>query len=300
MARIKPAYSSRNFSPDRSQDLRACVLRINNESYSSIVFDFFDEYEADMPTKIFVPTITGYNFDSDNNPLPMYEYAVDELSTVDIYSGLSISDLSRYTWPRYRKPYGISALDFLDLSGDPEWFFTGSSSGNVFDELSSNLDFDTEEPQLNIVKIRGTHLPSQDFKGEVLSFFANIPTQTGQNNTGLFMSGTDEDFENYLSGIGVTGYSGSNYFSGSGYFSGYLSEEAYNSGSGFHYLNGKPVGQHVIYHNNNIIYETDKTSFDVDLGWLKMSSQQFDNIEHQIDQFSNFSGGFYLFCSGGY
>lgn len=299
MARIKPVYSSRSFSPDRSQDVRACVLRINGESYSTIAFDFFDEYVADMPTSIFSASITGYNFDSNNNPLPMYEYIFSQLSD-SAPSGFSSFDLDRYTWPRYRKPYGISALDFLDLSGDPDWFFTGSSSGNVFDEVGSNLDFNSEVPQLNIVKITGTHLPSEDFKGRVLSFFTNIPAQTGQNNTGLFFSGTDQDFENYLSGIGVTGYSGTNYLSGSGYFSGYLSEEAYNSGSGFYHLNGKPVGQHVIYNNNNIIYETDKTSFDVDLGWLKMSNEEANEQLHQIDQFSNFSGGFYLFCSGGY
>lgn len=298
MARIKPNYSSRNFSPDTSRETRACALRINGTSELNIDFDFFDEYVADMPTFLFLSSITGYDPIEEGTPIPLYEYSTTDLSGITNISGLSTSILDEFVWPRYQKPYGISALDFLELFDDPDWSITGTQSGNPLTALSSEIDYDNGLPQLNTIEMLGVHLPSLSFKNRIENFFNNIPFQTGIDNTGLFISGTDQEFEDYLSGIGVTGYSGSNYISGSGNFSGYLTEDAYNSGLGFYVFNNQIVGEHIIFDNNVQVYSATDANLNAEVGWFQMSNEEADSLSVSLNEFSNLSGAFYLSYTG--
>lgn len=302
MARIKPAYSSRNFSPDRSQDVRACVVRVNGLNVFDVDFNFFEEYEADMPINIlsgsFDDSTPGVYTDVFGMSYPNLNYTFVDLSEIDSVSGLSISDLDRYYWPRHRKPYGIHPIDFRNLESDANWFITGLNSGSVFSQLSDDLNYNSLEPQLNIVRVKATHLPSESFKNTVSNFFLNIPAQTSDPYIQyLSSSGSDQEFKSYLSGIGLT-CGGSNYTGGSGYFSGYLNQSGYNSGAGFFQFKEQIVGSHVIFNRGAPVMHSLSQTFDADVGWFTLSNEEFEQPRESLSESSNFSGGFYIYYSG--
>ena len=290
--------------PTTSQQARLCTVQVNGQNVLDVGFDYFENYQADMPTFILSGDISGYFSDQDGSPIPLVHKSVVDLADIDSVEGLSSSDLDSFMWPRHGNPYGIHPIDFLDLNENAEWFFTGDARGTVFYADSDDLDDFTTQPQLNVVNISGMHFPSQDFKGRVLSFFQNIPSQIGDDN-GIFQSGTNADFKNYISGLGLTcsGFgdgTGSGYLSGyeSGFFSGFLSEDAYQSGSGFYYYDQQLVGQHLIYDGEAVVLNIAQNKFDADVGWFSMSAEEALDNRMPIDHSSNLSGRFYVFYSG--
>lgn len=304
MARIKRIYTQRNFSPTTSQQVRLCTVQVNGQNVLDVGFNYFENYQADMPTFILSGDISGYSSNDDGSPMPLIHKSVVDLADIDSVEGLSRSDLDSFMWPRHQNPYGIHPIDFLDLNESTEWFFTGDASGNVFYTYSDDLDDFTTQPQLNVVNISGMHIPSQDFKGEVLSFFENIPSQNGDQN-GIFQSGTNADFKNYISGLGLTcsGFgdgTGSGYLSGyeSGFFSGFLSEDAYQSGSGFYYYNQQLVSEHLIYDDQAVVLSLAQNKFDADIGWFSMSAEEALDHRMSINNRSNLSSRLFVFYSG--
>jgi len=276
MARIKPAYRFLNRNPEKK--ISAAILSINGEDTALMGSNYAEPVVNWYPYNISYST--GENpFINENGDLEFsYELAVDSLTNKDNY---------------------VLDRDFeIDITGlnRSDVTVTFDTGNLVFD---SSAEFGTDRNgkkrgRVNFTKGTVQDINSFNILDGIFNFFQSIPVQQ------IDFSGeytTDEDFENFISGLGIENYSGS------GYFSGVLSKDAYNSGSGFFYYNDALVGFHDIYYNDkNLDFVKRPITPTVEIISKKINSPEHESLQNfcpsGVYEPSGLSGCFYLYYSG--